>query len=361
MNLYQKISILGPSAQYDTCGPKDFGQTSNIPGVYEAKVNGNQVCRLFKVLQSNTCQNNCRYCAFRKDRDTKRVTTTADEMAKAFDSAYSRRLVQGLFLSSAIFGNPETTMTRLLDTVTLLRAKYRYHGYVHLKIMPGTSANTIRESLKLANRISLNIESPTPEGLANLSPDKNLRKDFFYTLSQIKNEIKKFKFFGRKTPSLTTQFVVGAAEENDKEIITSSHFLYKNFGLRRIFYSAFRPVPGTPLAVKAATPIFREHRLYQADFLMRCYRFSPWDIPLDSDGFLAETADPKTLWAQQHPQFYPINLNQADYWNLLKIPGLGPTSAKKIIDLRKQRKILKLRELKRKRIQLRKMSDYVCL
>jgi len=361
MDLYQKISILGPSAQYDICGPKDFGQITDIPGVYQAKVAGNRVCRLFKVLQTNNCQNNCRYCAFRQDQDTTRVTASPEEMAKAFHSAFSRNLVDGLFLSSGVIKNPETTMTMMLDTATILRRRLDYRGYLHLKIMPGSSTNVIRESIKLANRISLNIESPTEKNLASLSPDKNLKKGFFYTLSQIKNQLKKFRFAGRKTPSLTTQFVVGAGEENDQSIIKTSHFLYKNFGLSRVFYSAFRPVVNTPLAEKQPASPIREHRLYQADFLMRFYRFSPWDIPLDKQGFLVKTIDPKSLWAQKHPQYFPINLNTASYWNLLKIPGLGPVSAKKIIRLRKQSKIKSLVQLKNQRLQIKKLSFFSCL
>ena len=360
MDLYEKISVLGPSAQYDTCGPKDFGQTTNIPGVYHAKVGGNQICRLFKVLQTNYCLNNCRYCAFRRNRSCQRTTTTANEMAKAFDSAYSRRLVDGLFLSSGIIRNPETTMTQMLDTAHILRKKYRYSGYLHLKIMPGASSGCIAESIKLANRISLNIESPTESDLANLAPDKDLRKGFFYTLSLIKKELMKFRWANKKVPSLTTQFVVGAGEEKDRDIIRSTHFLYKNFGLKRVFYSAFRPVPKTPLAQKPAASLIREHRLYQADFLMRFYRFSPWDIPLDKNGFLAENNDPKALWVRQHPYFFPINLNQTNYWDLLKVPGIGPISAKKIIKIRKGNRIKSFSQLNGFRLQAKKLSSFVC-
>jgi len=185
MNLYEKISILGPSAQYDTCGPKDFGKTTNIPGVYHAKVAGNQICRLFKVLQTNSCQNSCKYCAFQCNRACKRTTATPDEMAKAFDSAYSRRLVDGLFLSSGIIGTADSTMGKVLDTATILRKKYRYRGYLHLKVMPGSSQSSIEQATKLANRLSINIEAPTEDSLAHLSPDKNLKKGFFYTLSLI--------------------------------------------------------------------------------------------------------------------------------------------------------------------------------
>jgi predicted DNA-binding helix-hairpin-helix protein len=358
MDLYQKISILGPGARYDTCGPKDFGQTTNIPGVYQAKVAGG-VCRLFKVLQTNTCLNNCRYCAFRRDRSCPRVSATPDEMAKAFLSAHSRRLVDGLFLSSGIVKNPEFTMSRMLDTAHILRDKYRYSGYLHLKIMPGTPPNCVQESLNLANRISLNIESPTQEDLTNLSPDKDLKNGFFKTLFAIRKFINQRKKSGQKTPSLTTQFVVGAGEEKDLDIIRVTNLLYQSFGLKRVFYSAFRPVPQTPLAQKPATSLTREHRLYQADFLMRFYRFSPKDLPLSPDGNLFETSDPKTLWAQNNPGLFPINLNRAGYWELLKVPGIGPTSAKKIIQKRSQTKIRNLSQLKDQRIQLKKLSTYV--
>ena len=360
MDLYQKISVLGPSAQYDTCGPKDFGKTTNIPGVYHAKVGGNQICRLFKVLQTNYCRNNCRYCAFRRDRSCNRTNASSEEMAKAFNSAYSRRLVDGLFLSSGIINNPETTMTRMLDTAHILRRKYRYSGYLHLKIMPGASSSCIAESMKLANRISLNIESPTESDLTTLSPDKNLRKGFFYTLSLIKKELNKLRMFRKKVPSLTTQFVVGAGKERDEDIIKSTHFLYKNFGLKRVFYSAFRPVPNTPLAEKPAASLIREHRLYQADFLMRFYRFTPWEIPLDKNGFLSEVADPKMLWAKNNPQFFPINLNKADYWQLLKIPGIGPVSAKKILKIRKESRIKSISQFNGFRLQAKKFSSFVC-
>jgi len=360
MDLYQKISVLGPSARYDTCGPKDFGKTTDIPGVYHAKVGGSHICRLFKVLQSNYCTNNCKYCAFRRDRDCPRVTASPDEMAATFDSAHSRRLVDGLFLSSGVAVSPETTMTKMLDTARILRERYQYRGYLHLKIMPGASASCIRESLKLANRISLNIESPTEESLSSLAPEKDLKKGFFYTLSLIKSELTKLRWSGKKVPSLTTQFVVGAGEEKDKDIIQKTHFLYKNFGLKRVFYSAFRPVPNTPLEQKPAASLIREHRLYQADFLMRFYRFSPHEIPLDANGLLSEVSNPKTLWAQQHPELFPINLNTAGYWQLLKIPGLGPVSAKKILKIRSEARIQDFSNLAGNRLQVKKLSAFAC-
>ena len=361
MDLYEKISILGPSAQFDTCGPKDFGLTTNIPGVYRANIGGGRVCRLFKVLQTNVCQNNCHYCAFRRDRATPRVSATPEEMARAFDSAWSRRLVEGLFLSSSISGTPENTMTRMLNTAEILRQKYHYTGYVHLKIMPGVSAATIRAAANIADRISLNIESPTAKSLAALSPEKDLRLGFYYTLSLIKQELRQRRWSGKRVPSVTTQFVVGAGDETDREIIQVTHLLYKSFGLKRVFYSAFRPVLNTPLQDKPAASPTREHRLYQTDFLMRFYRFTPWDIPLDPTGTLIESVDPKLLWAQRHPEIFPINLNQADYWQILKVPGLGPTSARKIIALRQKSAFFSLDQLRGRRLPIAKIAQYTTL
>jgi len=359
MGLYQKISILGPSAQYDTCGPRDFGNTTDIPGVYHAKVGGNNICRLFKVLQTNACKNNCNYCAYRRDRDTPRAFAAPAEMAKAFDSAYSRRLVDGLFLSSGIVNNPTVTMSRMLDTVNILRSTYHYRGYVHLKIMPGTPSDCIRESLKVANRLSLNIESPTEADLHALSPDKDLKSGFFDTLRRVKTEMYKNKLCGKKSPSLTTQFVVGAGKEMDSDIIRSTYLLYKRFGLTRVFYSVFRPVSGTPLEDRRATSLVRQHRLYQADFLMRFYKFLPAEIPLDSSGYLSEAMDPKLLWAQQHPEFFPININKASFFDLVRVPGIGPTSAKKIINLRNTAKIYSFSQLAGMRLYTKKMGSYI--
>lgn len=347
MGLYEKIAILGSSAQYDTCGPKDFGQTTDIPGVYHAKFGGH-ICRLFKVLQTNVCRHHCRYCAFRQERNCRRSSATPEEMAKAFQSAYSRRLVEGLFLSSGISGTPDATMTKMINTADILRNKYRYGGYIHLKVMPGSSVGCIREAAKLANRISLNIESPTEP-----------KAGFFYTLSLIKKELFKFRLAGKRIPSVTTQFVVGAADEKDAEIIKMAHFLYKNFSLKRVFYSAFRPVPQTPLSDKPAVSLSREHRLYQTDFLMRFYRFSPWEIPLDKNGFLPETNDPKFLWAKLNLHLFPVNLNQAGYWQLLRIPGIGPNSAKKIIQIRNQNKIRSFSQLEHCRLSIKKLSPFV--
>lgn len=212
----------------------------------------------------------------------------------------------------------------------------------------------------MANRVSINIESPTDENLLEISPDKNLKSDFYLTMTKLQSEITKLKMKGEKRlPSVTTQFVVGAGSEKDKDIIKTTDFLYKNFGLKRVFYSAFRPVENTPLENKPAESLTREYRLYQADFLMRFYHFSPNEIPLDDQGFLPEARDPKLLWAESHLELFPININKAPYWDLLKIPGVGPETAKRIIRLRKTNPIKYLSDLVGQRIQMDKMINYV--
>ncbi len=366
MNLYEKISILGPSAKYDTCGPKDFGETTDIPGVYHAKVGGSHVCRLFKVLQTNECNHNCNYCAFRKDRDTKRTVLNSNEMAKAFDKVYRKRLVDGLFLSSGIDSSPDNTMQRLIDTADILRGRMGYRGYLHLKIMPGVSESAIDQALNLSDRVSVNVEGANEEALKTSSPTKSLRNLLFPTLQTLDRKIKRLKelrHYGKrvKIPSVTTQLVVGAGNETDKEIIKMSNLLYKNFDLSRVFYSGFRPVKGTPLENNSAVSISREHRLYQSDFLMRFYKFDVSDIPVDNNGFLLSDIDPKQLWADNNPNFYPVNLNKADYWDLLKVPGIGPKSAEKIVSRRRSSRIMFLEQLKGMRLQLSKMQQYVVL
>ncbi|HOU76381.1 MAG TPA: helix-hairpin-helix domain-containing protein [Candidatus Dojkabacteria bacterium] len=359
MNVFEKIAVLGPSAQFDTCGPKDFGNTTKIPGVYYAKTSNGGVCKLFKVLQTNVCQNNCNYCAYRKDRDTPRVLASADEMASAFMTVWNSRKVDGLFLSSGILKNPTYSMSQIIDTATILRKKYRYGGYVHLKIMPGSEKAAIEEAISLSNRISLNIESPTPDTLAALSPDKNWDKDFITTLDTISDIMKKRKFHGLKNPSITTQIVVGAGNEKDREIIDSAGNLYNQYKFKRIFYSAFRPVDNTPLANRPATSLTREHRLYQADSLMTQYGFQASEIPTDIFGLLNETIDPKKAWADLHPDLFPININTAKFNDLIRIPGIGPVSARKIIQFRKWRKLKDIHDIQKARIQWHKASTYL--
>ena len=318
------------------------------------------MCKLFKVLQSNVCQNNCKYCAYRKDRDTQRVTTTPDEMASAFNTVWSSRKVDGLFLSSGIVKDPTYSMAQLIDTATILRNKYKYGGYIHLKIMPGTEESAIEEAIKLSNRISLNVESPTTDSLAIVAPDKSWDRDFKTTLDKIDKVFKQRRYIGLRNPSLTTQLVVGAGGEKDREIIDVVGNLYNAYNFKRIFYSAFRPVEKTPLENHQATSLVREHRLYQADFLINQYGFEANEIPTNMFGLLDEEIDPKRMWADLHPEVFPININTASYQQLIRIPGLGPVSAKKIIQFRKVRKIRDKFDMIRTRIQWSKAATYLC-
>lgn len=347
---FEKIKLLGPGACYDTCGPKDFGIMGNVPGVYEATVSGGHTCRLFKVLQSNICNNNCAYCVHRRDNDTKRVTLSPGELADSFMHIYRKRLVEGAFFSSGIVGSAESSMTRLIETAQILRFRFGYTGYLHLKIMPGSPFNLLEQAVLLADRVSLNLEVPDEKYIKTVSPEKDFKNELITTMSHLntaRNMLKerriapkagldwrkrrsgRRKRFGN-VPSITSQFVVGAAGESDRELIRAAQQLEKNFGAYRTFFSAFRPAAHTPLENHSPTPAWREHRLYQAEWLIREYNFNWEELPFDSNENLYEKMDPKEIWAQNHPEFFPINIKKADYQTLIRVPGIGPETAKKL-------------------------------
>jgi len=348
---FEKIKLLGPGACYDTCGPKDFGVMGQVPGVYEAVVSGGRTCRLFKVLQSNVCVNNCTYCAHRRDSNVPRAVLTPSELAESFMHVYKHQLVEGAFFSSGITDNSEASMTRLVETAQLLRFKFGYTGYLHLKIMPGVSLNLIEQAVLLADRVSLNLEVPDEKYIKIVSPEKDFNQELLQTLAKlniIRSKLKEGqikpkpgknwrqrrcgwkKRFGN-APSITSQFVVGAAGESDRELIRAAQQLQRNFGLYRIFFSAFRPITYTPLENRPPTPQWREHRLYQAEWLVREYGFSWEEIPFDANDYLFKKADPKEIWAKNHPEFFPIDIKKADCQKLLRVPGIGPNTAKKIV------------------------------
>ena len=243
-------------------------------------------------------------------------------------------------------------MTRMTETAQLVRLKYQYRGYVHLKIMPGVSSSLIEQAAKLADRISVNLEVPSEKHAENIVPEKDFYKDLWGTLTRIRNIVSgschpelvsgskfsrplrfrnKFGMTRKGESSITTQFVIGAANESDKEILNTTSRLYEDFGLKRVFYSAFRPARGTPLEEKPPASLMREHRLYQSDWLMRFYGFEVSEIPLDEDGNLFEDKDPKEVWALNHSEFFPVDIRKADYQTLLRVPGIGPTIAKRLL------------------------------
>ncbi|MBC7319835.1 putative DNA modification/repair radical SAM protein [bacterium] len=363
MDTEEKLLILGRSAQYDLCGNylcqgahrirSGYGQW-----IYPAVLPDGKEIKLFKVLLSNNCSNNCNYCANRCERDFTRIKFTPQELVKAFISLKERRLVQGLFLSSAVEYDPKKTMEDMIKAVEILRFNYGFNGYIHLKILPGVTRDYIEQAMRLADRVSVNLEAPSGEKLKKLSIDKDFDKDLLGTIKVIKEFVDKGI---RPRAGYTTQFVVGPAGESDKELIYLVDRLYKELGLKRAYYSAFQPIKNTPLEDHPPTPLIREHRLYQADFLLRDYGFSANEFVFDREGKLFLPIDPKLAWAMNHPEYFPVEINTADITRLLRVPGIGPKSARRIIEFRKKEKIKDLETLKGLGVVVKRAKDFVLL
>lgn len=314
---------------------------------------------LLKILQTNACENDCYYCATRRGRDIRRTTFQPEELAQTFDEMYRARLVEGIFLSSGVAGGGTRTMEHMLATAELLRNRYRFRGYLHLKLMPGSEPAALERALELADRVSVNLEAPSSERLAQLSPSKRFSEELVAPLQSARRLMDANPLWRRK--SMTTQFVVGAADEADCEILGTTARLYDSLHLARVYYSAFQPVPDTPLDGKPPTPLIREHRLYQADFLLRQYGYDFEDLPFDRQGNLPTQSDPKALWADRHPEFFPIELNQASREELLHIPGIGPRSADRILQLRRATKLRSIEQLSGTGADSRRAAPFVLL
>lgn len=345
MDTLQKIDLLGGGARYDIC--RGCGtRTSRVRDdlgrwIYPAVRPDGVRVSLLKVLQSNVCERDCAYCANRSQRDIRRVSFSPDELARTFDEMVRRRLVEGLFLSSGIYGSSARATERMLATVELIRYRYRFGGYIHLKILPGADDASIETSLKLAQRVSVNLEAPSAHRLRAISGTKDYGDELWGAL----RKAHQLRHDTGEPVSLTTQFVVGAADEADREILATTAKAYRELGLARVYYSAFQPIRDTPLEDHPPTPTWREHRLYQADFLLRRYGFLFGDIVFDQDGNLPHHADPKLLWARRHPEFFPVEVNTGNRNRLLRVPGIGPISASKIMNRRRQGALQKLDHL----------------
>jgi len=339
----EKLNILGKVARFDVSGfPCLFPSQkfSRVGFIYPAVARG-RVARLFKVLQNNRCESNCLYCANRKERDFCSLELSPSELARLFFNYYQKGAVDGLFLSSAIKDTPDETEEKMLATVQILRQKYAYRGYIHLKILPGVDPDLIRKARKWVDRLSLNLEAPGASYLQKLS----LSKDF---ATQLWRRLEFISQIHRQNPlkaGITTQFVVGGGEEKDKDFLLLTHQLYHKLGLRRVYYSAFTPILDTPLENEAPCPPLREYRLYQADFLLKSYGFTPEELPYQ-EGNLPSDKDPKTAWALLHPEKFPLEINQADYLQLIRIPGIGRISAQRILQRRRERKLTDISDLK---------------
>ncbi len=363
MEVESKLAALGESAQYDLCNAcgsaarerDDLGRW-----IYPAALPDGRRVRVLKVLMTNVCDKNCYYCSVRASRDVPRTSFTPEELARAFDRLHRADLVDGIFLSSAVCAGANHTMDRMIACVELIRRQYQFDGYVHLKLLPGVSEAHIERALQLAHRVSVNLEAPNADRLGIIAP----HKDFFEELARPMRIAKRLMDAsgGRLAPAgQTTQFVVGAAGEPDQEILSTTARLYDELDLRRAYFSAFQPVRGTPLDGLEPTPAWREHRLYQADWLLRFYGFTFDDLVFDGTGNLPRQADPKMLYARAHPELFPVEVNRASREELLRVPGLGPRSVGRILSWRREGVLRELGDLRKAGAVADRAASFVLL
>jgi len=356
----QKIEVLGRLAQYDLCGEACGTEASRARDdlgrwIYPAVLPDGKRVKLLKILLTNACENDCYYCANRAGRNFRRISFTPEELAYAFDQMHRKGLVQGLFLSSGVC-NAVRTMDRMIATVELLRRRYTFPGYIHLKILPGATFAQVERAVQLANRVSVNLEAPNPQRLARIAPPKDFTAHLLQPLCWARQLIEE-----GASVSQTTQFVVGAADETDRELLSTTERLYRELGLARVYFSAFQPIVDTPLQDHPPTPLLREHRLYQSDFLLRKYGFTLDDLVFDDSGNLPDEADPKLMWAKAHPEFFPVEVNRASREELLRVPGIGPRSASRILKLRGRGKFRQLSDLRRIGVVAKRAAPFVLL
>jgi len=349
-----KISRLGAGAVFDlTCAdespdtvalseltgfPHEITEVKRkrVPGVSHVKNCGRSM-PVLKILQTSHCRFNCLYCAFRKDCDRPRDTIPPDELAGTTVSMAKAGLIEGLFLSSGIGSSVPDTMSRMIDTVRILREKYLFDGYIHLKILPGSSIDLIEAGGKYADRLSINMEAPTESALKDIAPNKGIQSAIIKQMQWIETLKRTGKI--EKRVSQTTQFVVGGSDDpgaNDRALVVAANYLYRELNFGRVYYSAFNPVIGTPLENRHPENPLRSHRLYQADFLLKQYGWSADDIVFDENGRLDLEIDPKEKWANENAAIFPIEVTTAEPSLLLKIPGIGPVTMKRIIEARSE-------------------------
>jgi predicted DNA-binding helix-hairpin-helix protein len=317
---------------------------------------GGRRIALLKTLLTSACERDCYYCPFRAGRDFRRATFSADEMARVFDEMARRAQVEGLFLSSGVAGGGIRTQDKIIASAEILRRKYNFRGYIHLKIMPGAERSNPR-AMQLADRVSVNLEAPNTQRLAQLAPHKVFLEELVRPLKLIES-IRREQGGG---PGSTTQFVVGGADETDRELLLTSAQLLREARLSRIYFSKFNPVPGTPLENRPPENPMREHRLYQSDFLLRQYGFRFDDLVFDERGNLPLDTDPKVAWARQHLSHAPLELNRAGKRELLRVPGIGPKTVDVILRERRKGRLRDLTDLRKLGVIATRAAPFVLL
>jgi putative DNA modification/repair radical SAM protein len=355
--LLEKLQLLAESAKYDvSCSssgttrkgtPGQLGSAAGW-GICHSFTEDGRCVSLLKIMMTNYCIYDCAYCINRRSNDLRRATFTVQELVNLTMEFYRRNYIEGLFLSSGVINNPDYTMERMMQVVKDLRTVHRYNGYIHVKAIPGASQALIEEAGLYADRMSVNIEIPTEESLQRLAPEKNYQS-VFQPMKAIQQGIALYQEEKRTIRSAprfvpagqSTQMIVGATPESDKQILTLASSLYHRESMKRVYYSGFIPVNDYDKRLPALkqAPLVRENRLYQADWLMRFYEFGVHEIVDEQHPDLDLTIDPKLSWALRHPEFFPVDINRADYSHILRIPGIGVKSAKLIVMARRHGKL----------------------
>lgn len=371
-----KLQVLAESAKYDvSCASSGTTRKSKAGGI--GNTAGWGICHSFtedgrcvsllKIMLTNYCIYDCAYCINRRSNDIRRATFSVDELVDLTIEFYRRNYIEGLFLSSGVINNPDYTMERMVRVIKELRTTHRFNGYIHMKSIPGCSQQLVQEAGLYADRLSVNIEIPTEKNLKLLAPDKNHESVFkpmqFIQQGMLENaeERKKSRYVQRFVPAgQSTQMIVGATDESDKQILKTSDFLYNQPGMKRVYYSGFVPVNSydNRLPALKQPPLVRENRLYQADWLLRFYEFKVDEIVDDKHPDLDLEIDPKLSWALRHPEFFPVDINKAEYRDLLRVPGVGVKSAKLIVVSRRYAR-LNARDLKKIGIVMKKAQYFI--
>ena len=371
----EKLRILSDAAKYDvSCSSSGSNRKNTSNGLGNAAYSG--ICHswsadgrcvsLLKILMTNYCIYDCKYCISRKSNDIERAILTPDEIVRLTMNFYRRNYIEGLFLSSGVIKNADYTMEQMIAVAKKLRLEERFNGYIHMKVIPGASRELIHEMGLYVDRVSVNIELAESKALKLLAPDKK-PTDISTSMGLIrKNQIQNTeeKKLFKSTPSFipagqTTQMIIGAGGESDYAILSKSENLYKNFDLKRVYYSAYVPVNKSGILANAdAVPMIREHRLYQADWLLRFYDFKAGEILDEKNPFIDPLLDPKANWAVQNWHLFPMEINRASYKDLLRIPGIGVTSAKRIVMARKY-SIIKYEHLKKLGVVIKRAKYFI--
>lgn len=346
-DVHEKLRILAADAQYDlscacSCATGDSRKRGlNDRWLYPVTLQNGGRGLMFKTLVSNVCANDCKYCPLRVGHDsTTRCSLTPEDIVRAFLPYWQSGQAMGIFLTSGVAGSPDRTMERMLATAELLRRREHFRGVLHIKLIPGASDAALELALQLASGVSLNIETPGAAHFAKLTTSKDYLKSVIAPLKQMARLTTKGARYARVKTS--TQFIVGASDETDREVVRYMGALYERMGLHGIYFSAYQrglgdpDLPGEKSSVSNADLLNREHRLYQTDYLLRKYGFGADEIGFDEAGNLSLDVDPKEQWARRHPERFPVDLNRADRAELLRVPGLGPVAVRRLLALRKK-------------------------